>query len=65
MNNESMTDNDIFVKGAQSMSEMLKTNTTLTSLNLECDEKGRKIKRNREMKNDLQIMLLEMKEQNQ
>ena len=47
------------------MSEMLKTNTTLTSLNLECDEKGRKIKRNREMKNDLQIMLLEMKEQNQ
>ena len=33
------TDNQIGAEGAIQISESLKTNTTLTSLNLECDEK--------------------------
>ena len=33
-NDEGMTDNDIGDEGAKSMSEMLKSNTTLQSLNL-------------------------------
>ena len=37
-----MTGNEIGVEGAKSMSEVLKTNTTLTSLNLECEGKGDK-----------------------
>ena len=32
-----MTDNEIRGDGANSMSEMLKLNTTLTSLNLSCE----------------------------
>ena len=33
-----MTDNEIGDEGAETMSEMLKVNTTLTSLNLRCEE---------------------------
>ena len=33
-----MTDNGIGVEGAKAMSEMLKVNGTLTTLNLECEE---------------------------
>ena len=33
------TDNDIGVSGAIAISESLKTNTTLTSLDLRCDDK--------------------------
>ena len=33
-----MTDNGIGDEGAKSMSEMLNVNTTLKSLNLECEE---------------------------
>ena len=32
-----MTDNQIGAEGAKAMSETLKMNTTLTSLNLECE----------------------------
>ena len=46
-----MTGNDIGVEGAKSMSEMLKTNTTLTSLDLSCQEEGRKRNR-KEKKNE-------------
>ena len=41
-----MTGNRIGDEGATSMSEMLKVNTTLTSLNLSCDEE-RKLKEKR------------------
>ena len=44
--------NGIGVKGAKTMSEMLKTNTTLTSLDLTCDEEGMTRKRKKEMMND-------------
>ena len=33
-----MTDNEIGVEGAKAMSEMLKVNSTLTTLNLGCEE---------------------------
>ena len=36
-----MTDNQIRVEGAKAMSEMLKVNTTLTSLNLDGEEEIR------------------------
>ena len=35
---EWMTENDIGGEGAKSMSEMLKVNKTLTTLNLSCEE---------------------------
>ena len=38
------TDNDIGESGARMISESLKTNTTLTFLNLYCDEKWSKMK---------------------
>ena len=41
-----MTDNGIGEEGAETMSEMLKVNSTLTSLNLSCDEE-RKLKEKR------------------
>ena len=49
-----MTANDIGDEGAKSMSEMLKSNTTLTSLNLSCEEEERKKEKEkkREMMND-------------
>ena len=40
-NDEWFSDNGIRVEGAKSMSEMLNANTTLTSLNLGCEEEGR------------------------
>ena len=40
-----MTENDIGVEEAQSISEMLKINTTLTSLNLWSEEEGEREKR--------------------
>ena len=36
-----MTENEIGVEGAKSMSEMLKVNTTLTTLNLQSEEEGK------------------------
>ena len=48
-----MTDNEIGDEGAKSMSEALKSNTTLTSLNLGCEEEEREREREkREMTND-------------
>ena len=41
-----MTGNDIGDEGAKSMSEMLKTNTTLASLDLSCEEEGKTEKEN-------------------
>ena len=46
-----MTDNNIGKDGAKAMSEMLKVNTTLTSLNLEREEEGKR-KRERRGKNE-------------
>ena len=40
-----MTDNEIGVEGAKAMSETLKTNTTLTSLDLRSEEEEKQIKR--------------------
>ena len=37
-NNEKWTDNNIGAKGAAKISESLMTNTTLTTLNLSCDD---------------------------
>ena len=42
-----MADNWIGVEGAKSMSEMLKTNTTLSSLGLGCEKEGKTKKRNK------------------
>ena len=42
-----MTDNEIGDEGAEAMSEMLKVNTTLTSLNLESDRSRKELKRNK------------------
>ena len=47
-----MTDNAIRDEGAKSMSEMLKMNTTLISLNLESEEEGMTKKRVKEMMSD-------------
>ena len=43
-----MTGNGIGIEGAKSMSEALKTNTTLTSLNLCGEEEEREKERERE-----------------
>ena len=40
-----MTDNEIGVEGAKALCEMLKVNTTLTSLNLDGDKKAKRKKR--------------------
>ena len=37
-----MTGNEIGVEGAKAMSEMLKVNTTLTTLNLSCEEERKR-----------------------
>ena len=42
-----MTGNGIGIEGAKSMSEALKSNTTLTSLNLSGEEEGRKKRKER------------------
>ena len=59
-----MTGNEIRNEGLKVLSEMLKVNTTLTSLGLWGEEeiKTRMLNRN---KNILQQILLEMKEQKQ
>ncbi len=44
------TDNNIGASGATAISESLKTNTTLTELNLGCDDKIEKEKRNKTKK---------------
>ena len=59
-----MTGNRIGIEGAKAMSSMLKVNTTLTTLNLEGDEKRREEERKRKKKVQ-QAMRLEMKEQKQ
>ena len=45
-----MTGNNIGVEGAKSLSEMVKMNTTLTSLNLGGDEEKRDREKEREKK---------------
>ena len=48
-----MTGNDIGDEGAKAISEMLKVNTTLTSLDLSCEEEEREREREkREMMNE-------------
>ena len=45
-----MTGNGIRDEGAKSLSEMLKVNNTLTSLNLGCEEEEKKGKRKKKRK---------------
>ena len=45
-----MTDNEIGEEGAKSMSEMMKVNTTLTSLNLRGEEERKKGKKQEKRK---------------
>ena len=47
-----MTGNGIKDEGAKAMSEVLKANTTLTSLNLDCEEEESNRERNREKKDE-------------
>ena len=49
-----MTGNGIGVEGAKSMSEMLKVNTTLTSLDLGSEEERKREKERKRSKNDRQ-----------
>ena len=44
-----MTDNEIGVEGAKAMSEMLKVNSTLTTLNLGCEEERKEKEKERRM----------------
>ena len=46
-----MTDNEIGDEGAKAMSEMLKVNSTLTTLDLRCEEE-RKEKRRKKRKKE-------------
>ena len=45
-----MTVNEIGDEGVKSLSEMMKVNTTLTSLNLSCEEERRKERERRKGK---------------
>ena len=45
-----MTDNGIGDEGANTLSEMLKVNTTLTSLDLTCEKEQRREKREKRVK---------------
>ena len=47
-----MTDNDIEDEGAKALSEMLKVNSTLTSLNLSSEDESRKRKKKERKKNE-------------
>ena len=47
-----MTEDGIGDEGAKSMSEMLKVNTTLTKLDLGCEEKKKRERREREEKEE-------------
>ena len=47
-----MTDNKIGVEGAKSVCEMLKTNITLTSLNLSGEKEEKMRNRKKEMMNE-------------
>ena len=59
-----MTDNSIGVEGAKSMSEMLKSNTTLTSLQL-ASKKWEMEREKKEMMGEWQVIRLELTEPNQ
>ena len=64
MNDDCITDNGIGEEGAQVMSKMMKTNTTLTSLNLcsEEEKKSREVKEEKIMSTCFQTMRLKKKE---
>ena len=49
-----MTGNRIGVEGAKAMSEMLKVNTTLTTLNLSCEEERKEKEEKERRMNDRQ-----------
>ena len=49
-----MTGNRIRDEGAKAISEMMKVNTTLTTLNLYCEKKKKKRKRKKRKVNDRQ-----------
>ena len=48
---EQMTDNGIGVEGAKVMSEMMEVNTTLTSLNMSCEEEIYRERRRHKQRN--------------
>ena len=62
--NKSHTENKIGDEGAKALCEALKTNTTLTSLNLYSEE-WKKNKEIEEMTSERQVMGLELMEQKQ
>ena len=47
-----MTDNEIGVEGAKSLSEILKVNTTLTTLNLSSEEERKEKEKRKKRMND-------------
>ena len=49
-----MTDNEIGVEGAKSLSEILKVNTTLTTLNLSSEEERKEKEKRKKRMNDRQ-----------
>ena len=47
-----MTDNEIGVEGAKALSEMLKVNSTLTTLNLSSEEERKEKEKRKKRMND-------------
>ena len=47
-----MTDNEIGDEGAKAMSEMMKVNTTLTTLDLSCEEERKKREKRKKKKKE-------------
>ena len=60
-----MTDNEIGKRGVKALSEALKVNVTLASLDMSCEEERKRGKRKKRRMSGGQMMELEMKEQNQ
>ena len=50
-----MTDNRIGEEGAKAMSEMMKVNSTLTTLNLGCEEERKERRERKERMNDREL----------
>ena len=47
-----MTENEIGDEGAKAISEMIRVNTTLTTLDLSCEEEGKGKEKEQEKKNE-------------
>ena len=60
-----MTVNEISDEGTKALSDALKVNTTVTSLNLKCEEERKRKEKNIGIMIEWQGMKLELKEQKQ